>query len=254
MASVFISYAREDIRITRRLYNDLRSNDVDCWLDVESLNPGQRWKSSIRQEIRNCKYFVALISQSSIGKRGFVQAELHEALQILEETPEGEVFIIPVRLDHCEVTNAVLNELHWVDSSQSYDSGLARIVQAIQQGQKGEMAATNLTLGGHRPAHKSWTRADFIDSIWHQEIEDGDPNEAHVLFKADGSFLYKDFAPQEFGVTSKPSSWDVSSSLLALSWNDGYNIDAFTLPGTATAILYGTQSVGYKRIIFRRAA
>jgi hypothetical protein len=38
--------------------------------------------------------FLALLSQNSVTKRGYVQKELSEALDILDEFPSSEIFII----------------------------------------------------------------------------------------------------------------------------------------------------------------
>ena len=50
---VFISYAREDRAMARRLYADLQQAGVAPWLDVENLLPGQRWRIMINQAIRH---------------------------------------------------------------------------------------------------------------------------------------------------------------------------------------------------------
>ncbi len=49
---VFISYAREDYKIARKLYHDLRKAGVKPWLDEEDLLPGKKWKVEIEKAIR----------------------------------------------------------------------------------------------------------------------------------------------------------------------------------------------------------
>ncbi|MDM8550085.1 toll/interleukin-1 receptor domain-containing protein [Desulfobacterales bacterium HSG2] len=56
---VFISYAREDIEIAGRLYDDLKSAGVTPWMDEKDLLPGQDRKVHITKAIWNCKYFIA---------------------------------------------------------------------------------------------------------------------------------------------------------------------------------------------------
>ncbi|MCP3996150.1 MAG: TIR domain-containing protein [bacterium] len=48
MGNLFISYAREDLEIARRLYRDLKNLGYPAWIDTEDLLPGQRWKDSIQ--------------------------------------------------------------------------------------------------------------------------------------------------------------------------------------------------------------
>ena len=87
---VFISYAHEDKVAAEKLYLDLRKYDINAWIDSEYLLPGQKWKTEIKQAIRESRFFIALLSENSIRKRGFVQSELAEALEILREFPESD--------------------------------------------------------------------------------------------------------------------------------------------------------------------
>ena len=135
---VFISYAREDKTMAQRLYDDLKKNGVEPWLDDENLLPGQNWKLEIGKAIKNCDYFLALLSSHSVSKRGYVQKELKKALDILGECPKSKIFIIPVRLDDCQPIDEELEELHWLDLFSSYDRGLAKILQVLKPGKKSE--------------------------------------------------------------------------------------------------------------------
>ncbi len=96
---VFISYAREDKTMAQQLFHDLRKNGVDPWLDDENLLPGQHWELEIGKAIKNCDYFLALLSSQSVSKQGYVQKELKTALDILGECPKSRIFLIPARSD-----------------------------------------------------------------------------------------------------------------------------------------------------------
>ena len=98
---IFICYAQEDENAARKLFSNLRAEGLNPWLDKESLLPGQNWRLAIQQAIRESSYFLALLSSRSVTKRGFVQKEIREALDVMSELPEGEIFLIPVRLDDC---------------------------------------------------------------------------------------------------------------------------------------------------------
>ncbi len=100
---------------------------VSVWFDREDLKPGERWKSAVIRAIRQCSYFLVILSKTSIDKRGYVQRELKEALEVLDEIPEHQTFIIPVRMEECEPTNPQLRELQYLDLFPSYDDGLGRL-------------------------------------------------------------------------------------------------------------------------------
>jgi hypothetical protein len=127
----FISYAREDSEHARRLYRDLRNFGAIPWLDAEELIGGQEWEPAIRRAVRECTHFLALISERSVNKRGFVQKELRQALELLDELPPEQVFIIPVRLDNSSPAHERLSRLHWIDLFPDYDEGFRRIAASL---------------------------------------------------------------------------------------------------------------------------
>jgi hypothetical protein len=129
---IFISYAREDVEAARRLYRDLKNAELNPWLDEEVLLPGQNWKSAIRKAIKESRFFIALLSSNSVKKRGYVQRELKEALDVLLEFPKSAIYVIPARLDDNETDDERLLEIHRVDLFPDWEKGLKKILQAIR--------------------------------------------------------------------------------------------------------------------------
>lgn len=128
---IFISYASEDRAVARRLYNDLAAAGLTPWLDTERLLPGQRWADVIADAIQHSSHFIVLLSSKSVSKRGFVQKELKIALDVLDQFPDSEIFVIPVRIDDCSPANIRLRELHWVDLWPSYENGLKALLHVL---------------------------------------------------------------------------------------------------------------------------
>jgi hypothetical protein len=129
--NVFISYAREDYHFAQRIYNDLKRYRINAWLDTQELMPGQRWKFVIKKAIEKCTFFLALISENSINKRGFCQNELKFALEILDELPPDRIYLIPLRLDESKPKHDLLNELSWVDIFSDYENSIKKIIKVI---------------------------------------------------------------------------------------------------------------------------
>lgn len=132
MKKVFISYAREDIEIAKKIYNDLASKGVDVWLDENDLIPGQKWKIEIKKAISESRYFIALLSSNSVSKKGYVQKELKIALDVFDLYPEDEKFIIPIRIDECKPRTEKLNDFHWADLFPDYETGIRKILRALK--------------------------------------------------------------------------------------------------------------------------
>ena len=133
MTQVFISYTKKDKPQAFRLYDDLKSAGAGIvpWLDERSLLPGENWKISISRAIRESHYFLALISAHSVAKRGFVQKEIRDALEIQKEIPESEIYLIPVLLDDSKPSFEALRELHWIDMVESWSSGFYKLLKVL---------------------------------------------------------------------------------------------------------------------------
>ena len=130
-AQVFISCADTDLAVARNLYRDLRRRGHDPWLPKDSLVAGQDTRRAISHAIRSSKLFVALSSRRSLRERGYFRKELQQAVDILEEMPRDSVFIVPARVDECELDNEVLRQLFPVDLFPEYFDGVAKILKAV---------------------------------------------------------------------------------------------------------------------------
>jgi len=132
-SKVFISYAREDLKNAQRLYKELKRVGIEAWIDQENILPGQNWKKSIQEAIKNSKYFIALMSKASINKTGFVQMELKQALNILDDYPESHTFILPVRLDECSPNHEKLRKIHWLDLYPDWERGVSALMEVLKK-------------------------------------------------------------------------------------------------------------------------
>lgn len=111
---VFLCHASGDKPVVRALYQRLVRDGVDAWLDKEKLLPGQDWQLEIPKAVRESDVVVVCLSNKSITKEGYVQKEIKFALDIASEKPEGTIFLIPARLEECNVPGQ-LGSWQWVD-------------------------------------------------------------------------------------------------------------------------------------------
>jgi len=130
---VFISYAREDAESAERLYKDLRNRGLEPWLDKKDILPGYKWQFTIYQAIKNSRFFIPLISSTSAEKIGYIQNELKYAIEVSKNFPEREVFMIPARLDNCEMPYPILEEIQSVDLFPDWDSGINQIFKTFKE-------------------------------------------------------------------------------------------------------------------------
>jgi len=110
---VFLCHAHSDKDAVKVLYARLKREGVDAWLDKEKLLPGVDWELEIRKAVREADVVVVCLSKQ-FNQAGFRQKEVRIALDAAMEKPEGEIFIIPARLEECDTLDS-LSRWHWVD-------------------------------------------------------------------------------------------------------------------------------------------
>jgi hypothetical protein len=111
---VFLCHSSNDKPAVRELYKRLTVNGVDVWFDEESLLAGQEWQVEIPKAVRRSDIVIVCLSNQSVTKTGYNQKEIKFALDIAEEQPEGTIFVIPLKLDDCEVPDR-LKRWQWVN-------------------------------------------------------------------------------------------------------------------------------------------
>ena len=141
---VFLCHAHSDALAVRTLYNRLVRDGVDAWLDKEKLLPGTDWEYEIRQAVRESDVVVVCHSKQ-FNQKGFRQKEVRIALEEADLLPKGEIFIIPARLEECDVLED-LQRWHWVDLFEA--DGYENLMRALQ-------ARAN-KVGATLQVHKSW--------------------------------------------------------------------------------------------------
>lgn len=126
---VFLCHSSSDKPAVERYYDLLTADGFNAWLDKKNLIPGQDWKFEIPKVVRKSDVVIVFLSSQSVTREGFVQKEIRIALDTADEKPEGTIFIIPARLENCEVPERI-SKFHWVDLFEN--DGYERLVKALQ--------------------------------------------------------------------------------------------------------------------------
>jgi hypothetical protein len=136
----FISYVREDSEQVDSLERILEAAYLPVWRDTNDLWPGQDWKSKIREAIKNgALAFIACFSSNSVGKpKTFMNEELVLAVEQIRLMQPGHVWLIPVRLDDCQLLEYDLGAGRTLESIQRIDlfgpkreENISRVVRAV---------------------------------------------------------------------------------------------------------------------------
>ncbi len=159
---VFLCHASGDKPAVRKLYDRLLTNGVDAWLDEKKLIPGQQWQIEIPKAVVNSDIVIVCLSSQSITKEGFVQKEIRLALDSADEKPDETIFIIPARLENCDVPERI-KRYHWVDLF--LDDGYGRLLQALQ------IRAKSLGIG-LQSSNKDAKTKTVSSELWKETIDE----------------------------------------------------------------------------------
>lgn len=126
---VFLCHSSSDKPRVRALRRQLLDDGCLPWFDEEDILPGQDWDREIRLAIRASDIVLVCLSGESINKVGYLQKEIRNVLDAADEQPEGTIFVIPARLEPCEVPER-LRRWQWVNLFET--NGYSRLLLAVR--------------------------------------------------------------------------------------------------------------------------
>jgi hypothetical protein len=127
---LFLIYAHSDKKAVRKLYERITRNHIKVWLDEKELMPGQNWKYEIRQAILRSNIVIVCLSRQFNKQGGFRHEELQIALEKMGSVPDAEIFIIPARLEKCDLTEP-LRQWQCVDLFET--DGFKKLLRSIKE-------------------------------------------------------------------------------------------------------------------------
>ena len=124
----FISYSRRQANdFARKLTNNLLmgSPPIRVWLDARDVRAGRDWDDEIVEAIRDCESFLFLMTRDSVKSQSVCKKEWTRALRYKKP-------IVPLRLDRDAEMPFRLDGREYIDFSESFDVGLARLSEHLQ--------------------------------------------------------------------------------------------------------------------------
>src|SRR3981081_505030 len=78
--TVFLSYASDDRSAAQIIREALPALGLEVWYDESDLNGGDAWDQKIRRQIRECDFFMPLVSaQTEARHEGYFRRERRPA-------------------------------------------------------------------------------------------------------------------------------------------------------------------------------
>lgn len=141
LLKIFLCHSSGDKPQVEKLYAHLLQHGSDPWLDAEKLLPGQDWNYEINKALDDSDVILVCLSKRSVDKEGYVQKEIRIALDRALDMPEGRIFLIPARLEECELPRR-LQSYQWVDLFAV--NGMDRLVKSLNL-RAGQVGASPLS-------------------------------------------------------------------------------------------------------------
>ena len=160
---IFLCYAREDENQVRNLYQRLSKNDFKPWMDKEDLLGGEQWEDSIEKAIRHSDFCLVCLSTNSTNKRGVIRKEIKIALDICREMLPSDIYMIPLRLENCEVPED-LSHIQWTDYYAQ--DGWTKLLKALRAGMERRAKPMKPSVQEPVSFESRQTHLDFGDVVY----------------------------------------------------------------------------------------
>jgi TolB-like protein len=155
-ASIFLSYASEDRQAARSIGDALAKLGLEVWLDESELGGGDAWDQKIRKQIRECDYFMPIVSaRTEVRHEGYFRREWRLAVERTLDMADDHLFLLPVVIDDTDQAHARVPEkfltVQWLRVPDGQPTpALEALCRRILSGEPAES----------QPAKKKPTRGD----------------------------------------------------------------------------------------------
>jgi type III secretory pathway component EscV len=156
---VFLSHSSVDKNLARRLSRDLRSANVDVWLDQWEIGVGAEIVQSIERGIDEAEFVVVLLTLASVAS-DWVNREWRRKIQ--NEAQAKRIAVVPVRGEPCEVPDFLAQRSHADISGGSYPLGFRHLLTILRHYSVEVSDATEFTRAGEK---SSFTRLPVVTPI-----------------------------------------------------------------------------------------
>ena len=172
--TVFLSYASEDRHAARRIGDALPAFGLEIWYDESELGGGDAWDQKIRKQIRDCDYFMALVSaQTEARHEGYFRREWRLAVERTLDMADDHTFLLPIVIDDTDQAGARVPEkfltVQWLrvpggEPTPALEALCRRLVSGEAAGppttKRAKSRRTNPASPAHAPSYPEFPREE----------------------------------------------------------------------------------------------
>ncbi len=125
---IFLNHAADDKSLVMPYYEKLEALGYEPWIDKRLL-PGDEWDEEIQRAFNSADVYLIFLSPRSVAKRGYVQREIYDALEKQKYNLAGDIGLIPLLLEECEVPTKISSRYQYVRLPDDWH----RVVQSLEK-------------------------------------------------------------------------------------------------------------------------
>jgi len=110
--NIFLSHSNIDKDAVRALYDRLKADKLNPWLDEREIRPGHVWEAKIRTAINEADVALICLSARSYSYGKYFQREVEIILDVAKTRPTDSVYVIPVLLEQCSPPERIMRKWH----------------------------------------------------------------------------------------------------------------------------------------------
>lgn len=126
-ASIFISFASQDLRVAMTLCKALESRGFKCWISARDIQPGDNFQVSIVQAIRQAKIMLLVFTANSNNSE-----EMNKELALASQ---NKLIVMPLRIEDVRPNDAFAYEFatrQWIDFFADWEMAIEQLAQRIE--------------------------------------------------------------------------------------------------------------------------
>ncbi len=123
----FLSHTSSDKPFVLKLARDLKSENVDVWLDEWEIRVGNSIVEEIDKALSSHGFFVLILSSRSL-QSDWVRKELNSSL--MRYLSDRTIKILPVLYERCNVPT-IISDLRYADFTSDYGKGFADLCAGL---------------------------------------------------------------------------------------------------------------------------
>jgi len=127
---LFLSHTSDDKPFVRRVRDDLSARGVPIWLDEAEIQIGDSLTRKIAEGLAHSRFIAVFLSPKSV-EAPWVQKELEIAIN--REIKGGQVVVLPLMIDKCELPSFLEGKLYADFTSEAYyQQTLEKLLRRLQ--------------------------------------------------------------------------------------------------------------------------